>query len=120
MRTAAYEAINGFISSCANDMIPVIGKALPVFMDQLVKSFSLQDAEEQAEIQSLLCGVLQTITNKIQDQIKPFAKNLMELYVRVFNVKSSTVHEEALMAVGSLINGFNFRFFFFIQFFDCK
>lgn len=105
MRTAAYEAINGFISSCAKDMLEIVQKALPVFMSQLNSSFTLQDIEEQIEIQSLLCSVLQTITNKLEHLIQPFAKDLMELYIRVFNVKSSTVHEEALMAVGALING---------------
>ncbi len=65
----------------------------------------MDDKEEQNELQSLLCGVLQVITQKISDGIKPWADKMMMLYLQVFSSKSASVHEEALMAVGAIANG---------------
>jgi len=115
LRTSAYEAINSLISSSAKDTIPFIVRALPVFMDQLSKTFSLREVEEQNELQSHLCSVLQTITTKLEDQIKPFAAGLMQLYLQVFNSKNATVHEETLMAVGALANAVGEEFELFMS-----
>lgn len=104
LRTSAYEAMNALISSSARDTIPTIVASIPAFLSALDNSFKIEDPEEQTDLQTLLCGVLQTITNKLEEQMKQFSNPLMQLYLRVFSSKSTTVHEEALMAVGALAN----------------
>jgi importin subunit beta-1 len=63
------------------------------------------DKEAQLEIQSLLCGVLQVITQRLGSDIKTWADKMMQLFLQVFSAKSASVHEEALMAVGAIANG---------------
>lgn len=109
LRCSAYEAINVLIQNGAKDTHALILQLIPIFADRLEKTFSLQilsqdDREAQSELQSLLCGVLQVITQKLGEQIKPYSDKLMTLFLQVFNVKSASVHEEALMAVGAIAN----------------
>jgi len=109
LRTSAYEAINILIQSGAKDTHQIILNATPLFIDRLEKSFAMQivsqdDREQQVELQSLLCGVLQVVIQKMGENIKPFGDKLMALFLQVFNFKSASVHEEALMAVGALAN----------------
>lgn len=75
-----------------------------------MKIVSQDDKEEQNELQSLLCGVIQVIIQKMGENIKTFADKLMALFLQVFSVKSASVHEEALMAVGALANGIFYCF----------
>lgn len=111
LRASAYEAINVFIQCGAKDTHPITVAALPHFIDRLEKTFQMQivsadDKEEQNELQSLLCGVLQVITQKIGSAVGPWADKLMTLYLQVFSfsAKAASVHEEALMAVGAIAN----------------
>lgn len=73
----------------------------------LCQILSQEDRDNVAETQGLLCSLLQTCTQKLDKAIKPFADACAALYIRVFNTKSATVHEEALMAFGALANGVN-------------
>jgi len=115
LRTSAYEAINVLIQSGAKDTHPVILNALPIFLARLEKTFTMQivsqdDKQEQNELQSLLCGVLQVITQKLGEGIKPWCDKMMTIYLQVFNAKSATVQEEALMAVGAIANAIEGEF----------
>jgi len=110
LRTMAYEAINSMISSGANDTVPLTRQLLPVFMNYLNNTFSMkivsqEERSDQNELQALLCGVLQVITVKLGKNVdEKMADDLMSLYLRVFQSKNAAVHEEALLAVGSLAN----------------
>ena len=59
-------------------------------------------------VQGLLCGVLQVIIQKLSEQdvtkagVTAFADTIMEALLSVFACHSSTVHEEAMLAVGAL------------------
>ena len=44
------------------------------------------------------------ITQKLGPASVQYADNLMQLFLQVFGAKNSTVHEEALMAVGAIAN----------------
>ena len=110
LRSSAYEALNMVITNAAEDTKPHIEQLLPVILERLKKTFELQivsadDREAQVELQGLLCGTLQVITQKLGDAAKPFADHMMQLFLQVFAAKSSTVHEEALMAVGRVADG---------------
>jgi importin subunit beta-1 len=109
LRVSAYEAMNVLIQNSAKDTQHIVLKVLPVFIDRLAKTFTMQvvssdDREEITELQSLLCGVLQVIIQKSGGDIKPNADKMMQLFLQVFSSKSASVHEEALMAVGAIAN----------------
>jgi len=109
LRAAAYEVINVLIQSGAQDTVSCTLEAVPLFISRLEKTFAMQiltsdDREIQSELQSLLCGVLGAITTKLGDAIKPWADQMMTLFLQVFNARSASVHEEALMAVGAVAN----------------
>lgn len=70
-----------------------------------MKILSIEDKEEQVELQSLLCGVLQTIIQRVGLHIKQWSDEMMNLFLQVFNSKNASVHEEALMAIGAIANG---------------
>jgi len=71
---------------------------------------SNDDREAQIELQGLLCGTLQVITQKLGPNAAPFADNMMQLFLQVFGAKNSTVQEEALMAVGAVANATDMTF----------
>lgn len=105
--TSAYEAINVLIHTAAPDMYPLIGQLLPTVMARLQHTLmqTTHSAEEQNEVQALLCGALQVIIQKLNDEIvRPHTENLMTLFLQVLQSKDATVHEEAMMAIGSIAN----------------
>jgi len=67
-----------------------------------VQVLSADDRDAVAKSQGLLCGLLQTCTQKLEKGIAPFADACANMYIKVFNTKNATVHEEALMAFGAL------------------
>lgn len=110
LRTSAYEALNTTLTNAAMDTLPHIEQLLPVIASRLQASFSIQivsndDKETLNDLQGLLCGSLQVVTQKLGDRARPFADQLMELFLKVFGSKNATLHEEALMAVGAVANG---------------
>lgn len=83
-------------------------------LERLKATFAVQivsndDREAQTELQGLLCGTLQVITQKLGPAAIPHADAMMQLFLEVFGAKSSTVQEEALMAVGAVANGAPYR-----------
>jgi importin subunit beta-1 len=109
LRVSAYEAINVLIQNGARDTLLFTADLTPIFIDQLKKTFqmqilSIEDKEEQVELQSLLCGVLQTIIQRVGLHIKQWSDEMMNLFLQVFNSKNASVHEEALMAIGAIAN----------------
>jgi importin subunit beta-1 len=110
LRTSAYEALNTTLTNAALDTLPHIEQLLPVIASRLQGSFSIQivsndDRESLNDLQGLLCGSLQVVTQKLGDRARPYADQLMELFLKVFGSKNATLHEEALMAVGAVANG---------------
>ncbi|KAL5719700.1 Importin subunit beta-1 [Ranunculus cassubicifolius] len=112
--SAAYETLNEVVR-CANivETSHIIQKLLPVIMNKLGQTAELQivssdDREKQGDLQALLCGVLQVITQKLssREETKPIilqaADQMMMLFLKVFACRSSTVHEEAMLAIGAL------------------
>ncbi|KAJ9548981.1 hypothetical protein OSB04_021524 [Centaurea solstitialis] len=114
LRSAAYETLNEVVR-CSNlaETSQIITQLLPVIMTKLGQTIELQilssdDREKQGDLQALLCGVLQVIIQKLSsiDETKPViyqaADQIMMLFLKVFACRSSTVHEEAMLAIGAL------------------
>ncbi|CAN6347234.1 unnamed protein product [Urochloa humidicola] len=113
LRASAYEALNEIVRvSNIPETSGIIGQLLQEIMRRLNLTFDLQilssgDKEKQSDLQALLCGVLQVIIQKLSSTdaksiIVQTADQLMVLFLRVFACHSSTVHEEAMLAIGAL------------------
>ncbi|MCD9642182.1 Importin subunit beta-1 [Datura stramonium] len=114
LRTTAYETLNEVVR-CSNlsETSQIINHLCPVIMDKLAQTFELQilssdDREKQGDLQASLCGVLQVIIQKLSNTdetrsiILQVADQIMMLFLKVFACRSSTVHEEAMLAIGAL------------------
>merc|ERR1712087_18998 len=109
LRCSAYEALNTLLTNSAEDAKKNIEQMLPVIIGRLEATFQMpvvsnDDREVVNELQGLLCGSLQVVTQKLGPLAVPHADKLMQLLLQVFGAKNSTVHEEALMAVGAIAN----------------
>jgi importin subunit beta-1 len=77
---------------------------------------SFGNLDKECELQGLLCGVLQTLTQRLKGKITPGAPALMQEYLKVFEayrqVKGGApvIHEEALLAVAALANSIEAAF----------
>ncbi|XP_077213821.1 importin subunit beta-1-like [Tasmannia lanceolata] len=114
LRTSAYETLNEVVR-CANssEASHIIAQLIPVIANKLQQTMELQiissdDREKQGSLQALLCGVLMVIIQKLSasKDTKPTllqsADQMMVLFLQVFACRSSTVHEEAMLAIGAL------------------
>ncbi|KAE8696506.1 Importin subunit beta-1 [Hibiscus syriacus] len=114
LRSSAYETLNEVVR-CSNiaETSSIIAQLLPVIMSKLGQTMDIQivssdDREKQGDLQASLCGVLQVIIQKFSstDETKPIilqaANQIMLLFLKVFGCRSSTVHEEAMLAIGAL------------------
>lgn len=114
LRSSAYETLNEVVrSSNITETSHIIAQLLPVIMNKLSQTLEHQiissdDREKQGDLQALLCGVLQVIIQKLSntDETKSIilqaADQIMILFLKVFACRSSTVHEEAMLAIGAL------------------
>lgn len=114
LRSSAYETLNEVVRcSCLAETSHIITQLLPLIMAKLGQTMDLQilssdDREKQGDLQASLCGVLQVIIQKLSsnDNTKPIilqaADQIMLLFLKVFGCRSSTVHEEAMLAIGAL------------------
>lgn len=122
LRSSAYETLNEVVR-CSNitETSHIIAQLLPVVINKLGQTLELQiissdDREKQGDVQALLCGVLQVIIQKFSSSddtksiILQAADQIMILFLKVFACRSSTVHEEAMLAIGALAYGIGSEF----------
>jgi len=137
LRASAYEALNTLLQSIPQDGMKLIVQLVPLLLERLESSVqksshatgqSEEEKEEAAELHGLLCGSLQTCTQRLmRSGTLDFADRMMLAYISVMSLGSSggsaqtnsaldssaapgarsgaltgSVHEEALMAVGAL------------------
>lgn len=114
LRTSAYNSLSTLIARSGNDCTPFLGKLVEEMLNHLGASFQVIDKE--CEIQSLICGVLMSLTMRLRQQILQYADAIMEGALKVMSayvqVKggAQVLHEEALLLVSSLaeVSGSNF------------
>ncbi|BFG36435.1 hypothetical protein CerSpe_227090 [Prunus speciosa] len=114
LRSIACESVNAVVRySKIVETSQIIVQLLPVIMNKLSQTLELQivssdDKEKQGDLQASFCGVLQVIIQKLSsvEETKRFileaADCIMLLFLRVFACRSSTEHEEAMLAIGTL------------------
>ncbi|GBF94393.1 importin subunit beta-like [Raphidocelis subcapitata] len=127
----AYEAINELVRAAAADTLDVVGHLIPVFLNDIAKTFAMpastpDQREKQAEMQGLLCGVVQTLCTRLAKEangraaLLQYADGVMEALLRVMacagagagggGAGGASVHEEAMQAVGALAIGVGRQF----------
>eukprot|EP00475_Leptophrys_vorax_P014558 TRINITY_DN2086_c0_g1_i1.p1 TRINITY_DN2086_c0_g1~~TRINITY_DN2086_c0_g1_i1.p1 ORF type:complete len:900 (-),score=266.46 TRINITY_DN2086_c0_g1_i1:47-2629(-) len=100
--SAAFESMNLLVSNASKDCVPVIQQ---LFMAILSKMQALGQSGEGAELQGYLCSSLQACLARIpEDLIAQSADHIMVLLLSVLQNENALLYEEALMAVGSVIN----------------
>eukprot|EP01112_Ceratiomyxa_fruticulosa_P013181 TRINITY_DN3691_c0_g1_i3.p1 TRINITY_DN3691_c0_g1~~TRINITY_DN3691_c0_g1_i3.p1 ORF type:complete len:854 (-),score=220.38 TRINITY_DN3691_c0_g1_i3:421-2982(-) len=123
LRVSCYEAVNALVTNSGDDCVAIVEQLPPLLMERLEKTFALQiltaeDRDIQVELQALLCGVLQSCTQRLGKKVSVYSDRMMQLLLQVLNIKSASVHEEALMAVGQLINAIEADFEKYMPYFQ--
>jgi len=117
LRYHAYEALNEVIRCSKKDTAGLVLQMIPLMTGKLQETLSMpvqsaEDREKQNELQGLLCSVLQVVIQKLSSidnnatkvSLMAYSDQLMTLFLQVFACRSATVLEEALLAVGALVN----------------
>lgn len=113
LQTQAFEAVNDVVRASSLDAASFVAQLIPVIVAKLQEAVlapavSADAVEHAVEMQGLLCGVIQVTVSKLtrDDATKQLASSqadsIMETLLRVFAYRPGTVHEEAMMAVGSV------------------
>lgn len=114
LRSTAYETLNEVVRCCnLPETGGIIQNLLHIIMTKLGQSLdrpivSSSDREKQGDVHALLCGTLLVIIQKLSgsDETKSIilhvADQIMVLFLRIFGCRSSTVNEEAMLAIGAL------------------
>lgn len=112
LRSAAYEALMELIKNSPLDCYPTVQKTTLVIlnrMDQLLHMImtSGSDLSQINDLQSLLCGTLQSVLRKVNAGDAPkISDPIMNALLTMFNtnsMRSGSVQEDALMAVSVLV-----------------
>eukprot|EP00245_Coleochaete_scutata_P006394 TRINITY_DN20827_c0_g1_i1.p1 TRINITY_DN20827_c0_g1~~TRINITY_DN20827_c0_g1_i1.p1 ORF type:complete len:875 (-),score=236.69 TRINITY_DN20827_c0_g1_i1:663-3287(-) len=126
LKASAYETLNEVVRCSTDETAPIVVQLIPVIMQKLDNTLQMtvlssDEREKQSELQALLCGVLQVIIQKLGSNeatkfgVAQYADQMMSLFLRVFACRSATVHEEAMLAIGSLANATGVEFGRFMQ-----
>ena len=122
LASSAFEAIVVWISNSSQKTIPLVKSLCDNFIKRLKTSFSVSthtssDVELRLQQQGHICAVLLVIVQKLEGLVKPYARSMIDLYVQIFKSSggSAYVHEDALMAVGSVATALENDFLPFVD-----
>lgn len=120
LRANVYEALNVVLTTVDDGtrrqfLAPVL---LSELGDRLNKTFTMQvlnadDLNTRSEWQSYFCGALQTCINNVPVEVlvqidaasqMTMADKFMHLFLQVFSSQNTTAAQEALLAVGAVVN----------------
>mmetsp|Transcript_42713 Transcript_42713/g.107818 ORF Transcript_42713/g.107818 Transcript_42713/m.107818 type:complete len:861 (-) Transcript_42713:364-2946(-) len=108
LRTTCYQTIQELINQTPRDAMDMLKQLISALMNKLAHTLRPTGAEKTVitELQSHLCASLEVATRKLaeNDDLKPFADALMELYLKVLSQSQTTVNEDAIMAISVLCN----------------
>ena len=126
LRGDAYDALCDTLNCGSSLEAPLMQQLIPHLLTKLASTWELAPPqhqlsaaglEAQAEMQGHLCGCLMVITTRLSkcgaphsDALALQADALMTAYLRVFACRDATVHGEALLAVGALVDALGKNF----------
>lgn len=112
LRPAAYEALMEMIKNSPRDCYVTVQKTTMVILERLQQVLQMEshisshsDRSQFNDLQSLLCGTLQSVLRKVAPEDAPqISDAVMTALLTMFNSnKSGGVQEDALMAVSTLV-----------------
>lgn len=113
LRSAAYEALMEMIKNSPKDCYAIVQEVTKIILTRLEQIQQLEsaiqsssDRDQYNDLQSLLCATLQSVLRKMSTEDAPkISDYVMNGLIKMFQAteKSGSVHEDALMAVGTLV-----------------
>ncbi|XP_071449486.1 importin subunit beta-1 [Hetaerina americana] len=114
LRSAAYEALMEMVKNSPRDCYPTVQKTTLVILERLQQVLQMEshiqnhtDRAQYYDLQSLLCGTLQSVLRKVTPEDAPqISDAIMTALLQMFNSnsgKAGGVQEDALMAVSTLV-----------------
>lgn len=119
IRTAAYEVLNVFVQSSANESLASIASLSDVIIKRLEETIpmqtqvvSVEDKITLEDIQTSLCAVLQAIIQRLDKEITPQGDVIMQVLLQVLATVAgkSTVPEAVFATISSLSNAMEEEF----------
>ncbi|KAL8872567.1 MAG: hypothetical protein Q9174_001825 [Haloplaca sp. 1 TL-2023] len=113
VRMAAYEVLNGFISSAAIESLPVIAGLSDIILQRLESTIPLQqqivsvdDRNTLEEMQTSLTSAVLAIIQRLEREIKPQADRIMHVLLQILKSvgAKSSVPDTVFATVGALAN----------------
>ncbi|CAF1234582.1 unnamed protein product [Adineta ricciae] len=121
LRNAAYEALMEMIRHSPKDCYSTVQKTTVTVLDRLNRVISVEshaanpnDRVQISDLQSLLCATLQSVLRKMHPNDAPLISDpIMQALLQMLKAssgKTSVVQEDALVAIGTLVEvlGVNF------------
>jgi importin subunit beta-1 len=108
LRVAAMEAISELISVAAQDVLPMLGELLPLFILRFQQTLQIHPMNEEEklkkeQVQGLLCAVIQSLYRKLDKSVVlPHTDSAMEVLCGVLSVKNCSCQEECFSAISAI------------------
>ncbi|XP_065342738.1 importin subunit beta-1 isoform X3 [Cloeon dipterum] len=114
LRSSAYEALMELVKNSPRDCYVAVQKTTMVILERLQHVLQMEshiqshsDRAQYNDLQSLLCGTLQSVLRKVSTEDAPkISDTIMTALLQMFNsnsCKAGGVQEDALMAVSTLV-----------------
>ncbi|KAH8886839.1 ARM repeat-containing protein [Thozetella sp. PMI_491] len=113
VRTAAYEVLNVFVQSAANESLPTIASLSDVILKRLEETVpmqsqvvSVEDKITLEDMQTSLCTVLQAIIQRLDKEVAPQGDRSMQILLQLLSTASgkSSVPEAVFATISALAN----------------
>lgn len=113
VRTAAYEVLNTFVQSAANDSLSSIASLSTVAVERLEETLPLQQQVVSVEdriiledMQTSLCTVLLATVQRLDKEIAPQGDRIMQVLLQILSTVGgkSSVPESVFAAISGLAN----------------
>ncbi|CAF0896665.1 unnamed protein product [Didymodactylos carnosus] len=122
LRNAAYEALMEMIRNSPKDCYATVQRTTMIVLERLNNVISMEshtanpnDRVQISDLQSLLCATLQSVLRKMHPTDAPvISDHIMTALLSMLksnNGKASSVHEDALVAIGTLVEVLGPEFF---------
>jgi len=112
LQVSAFDAINGMVRDSPDNCIENVLHMVPLLVTKLKETLQSdlppEELQRISDLQGMLCGCLGVVLRRLESDNAEFGIDLnaadvtMEILLSLFQTKHVTVHEEAMMAVGSM------------------
>lgn len=110
LRATSLEAAAEVISSAARDVHSILVQVLPNVVDRVeaalkMSSVSKEENDEKFQLLSNWCILYQALLRQLpKEAVLPYADRCMSTLLQILQMENSISHDEAFMAIGSLVD----------------